>query len=300
MNTMGELESPARQRARVSQEYQTAQVRVSLFSEWGSGALEHVSTSRSHRQFMFVYSGTGSIVLDGSAFPLCPGNIIAAPSGTVCVFRAEPKCEGIVLEIDESYFRSQVIPALPGVMRNDDAKWDFYYTPMVFGELTGEENAACRREIMRELMNAQKRIGCGVDQAAIAYMLVVLFEPNLVERQHPGQQSPTVTTQMSARGLVMEFRSLIEQNVSRHLRVNDYCALLNVTPRRLSYACELALGLKPLSLIHERLALEATRELMISKRSISQIAYQLGFEDSAYFSRFVKRHTGRSPSDYKR
>src|SRR5271154_6968795 len=46
-------------------------------------------TSRDSRQLIFVYSGAGSIELDGSAFDVRPGTAIAVPSGTLCTLRLE-------------------------------------------------------------------------------------------------------------------------------------------------------------------------------------------------------------------
>jgi AraC family transcriptional activator of pobA len=32
---------------------------------------------------------------------------------------------------------------------------------------------------------------------------------------------------------------------------------------------------------------------------VSRLAFELGFEDPAYFCRFFKRHTGLAPRDYR-
>jgi AraC-like DNA-binding protein len=45
--------------------------------------------------------------------------------------------------------------------------------------------------------------------------------------------------------------------------------------------------------------LEAKRQLCYTSQSIKEIAYDLGFEDSAYFSRFFKKSTQVSPIDYR-
>ena len=68
----------------------------------------------------------------------------------------------------------------------------------------------------------------------------------------------------------------------------------------LAAACKEVLGCTPSTLIHERVLLDAKRHLTYSKASASEIAYDLGFSDSAYFSRFFKRQTGMSPIEFRR
>ncbi len=51
-------------------------------------------------------------------------------------------------------------------------------------------------------------------------------------------------------------------------------------------------------LIKEKLIIEAKRETYTTDLSIKEIAFQLGFDDSAYFSRFFKKETSYSSKEY--
>jgi AraC family transcriptional regulator, transcriptional activator of pobA len=44
---------------------------------------------------------------------------------------------------------------------------------------------------------------------------------------------------------------------------------------------------------------EAKNLIVSGNRSISEIAYRLGFENPPYFSRLFKKETGMSPKEYK-
>jgi AraC family transcriptional activator of pobA len=257
-------------------------------------------TSSDSRQLIFVYSGAGAIELNGTAFDVRPGTTIAVPSGTLCTLRLEPHAQGICLKIRDAYFRSQVLASLPALAQTSGPYWQTHYTPIVFNDLVDDSKHARRKEVMRELMATRKRFGLDCDPAVAAYMLVIMFEVQLRAAKQPRDPSMESHAQMSARGLVHEFRSLIEQNFTRHLQVHDYCALLKVTPRRLSQLCTQAMSAKPLALIHERLILEAKRELLSSRKPVGAIAAALGFADVGYFSRFVKQHTGKSPNALRR
>ena len=58
-------------------------------------------------------------------------------------------------------------------------------------------------------------------------------------------------------------------------------------------------GYNALRLIHNRLAREACRRLVHVAAPVSRLAFELGFDDPAYFCRFFKRHTGVSPREYR-
>jgi AraC family transcriptional activator of pobA len=52
-------------------------------------------------------------------------------------------------------------------------------------------------------------------------------------------------------------------------------------------------------LVHARQLLEAKRQLLYTNMSVSEIAYALGFEDSAYFTRFFTQRAGCSPRNFR-
>ena len=73
-----------------------------------------------------------------------------------------------------------------------------------------------------------------------------------------------------------------------------------MTPERLNRLTRAETGQSALDLVHARLAREACRRLTYVAAPISKLAFELGFDDPAYFCRFFKRHTGFNPRDYRR
>lgn len=57
---------------------------------------------------------------------------------------------------------------------------------------------------------------------------------------------------------------------------------------------KIALELIPLYVISETINM-----LVVGDQSISEIAYQLGFENPPYFSRLFKKEVGMSPKEFK-
>jgi len=58
-------------------------------------------------------------------------------------------------------------------------------------------------------------------------------------------------------------------------------------------------GKTDLELIHLHVISEAKNMLIASERSISEIAYQLGFENPPQFSRLSRKEVGISPKEFK-
>ncbi|HVS76302.1 MAG TPA: helix-turn-helix domain-containing protein, partial [Steroidobacteraceae bacterium] len=102
------------------------------------------------------------------------------------------------------------------------------------------------------------------------------------------------------RELVARFRELVESGFRRHVGVARYAQALQTSESRLLRACAAVTGDSPLELVHLRLLIEAERQLRYTSMSVAQIAYYLGFEDPAYFSRFFTRRMGFSPRAFRR
>lgn len=100
--------------------------------------------------------------------------------------------------------------------------------------------------------------------------------------------------------LSRRFKSLLEKHFRSVNDAADYARLLNVTERALNEATRQALGSTAPKLIRERVMLEAKRLLLHSEVNVAEIAAMLSFDDPAYFSRCFRKHTGRSPIDYRR
>jgi AraC family transcriptional activator of pobA len=81
--------------------------------------------------------------------------------------------------------------------------------------------------------------------------------------------------------------------------VNYIASQLSLSPKYLSDLLKQETGKTALELIHLHVISEAKNMLIEGERSISEIAYQLGFENPPYFSRLFKKEVGMSPKEFK-
>lgn len=93
--------------------------------------------------------------------------------------------------------------------------------------------------------------------------------------------------------------TLISEYAVREKKVDFYAQKMNLSSKRLNQILQSLTGKNLSYYLQEQLILEAKRLLIKGKLSVNEIAYQLGYEDRAYFSRFFKKWTGIPPSNYK-
>ncbi|MCD1118939.1 helix-turn-helix domain-containing protein [Chryseobacterium turcicum] len=92
---------------------------------------------------------------------------------------------------------------------------------------------------------------------------------------------------------------LINENYTSQKDTDFYAESLNITTHHLNYIVRKLRGSTVKKLVFQRIILEAKRELSYGQKNIKEIAYQLGFTDSSYFSRLFKKQTGISPEIFK-
>lgn len=103
----------------------------------------------------------------------------------------------------------------------------------------------------------------------------------------------------SQHNLIREFNFLVEQNFREQHNVSYYAELLHKSPKTITNTFKKIDKKPPLQIIHDRILLEAKNLLYYTKQDISEIAYELGFENVQVFSRFFKRLTGSSPTEFR-
>jgi AraC family transcriptional activator of pobA len=99
---------------------------------------------------------------------------------------------------------------------------------------------------------------------------------------------------------VKKFMSLVEKNYTTKRMVTDYADELVVTPNYLNEVVKKITGFPASHHIQQRIVLEAKRYAAYSSVTMKEVAYQLGFDDIAHFSKFFKNASGQSFTDFRK
>jgi AraC family transcriptional regulator, transcriptional activator of pobA len=245
----------------------------SVLHDWTLAVHRH---ARLH-QVLLIERGGGEATLDGRAVQLKPMQIVNVPVGHVHGFRFVPDTQGWVLTIaaeilDEALLASE---GLRGALSRSAVSTPQIRTTMkqIFAEHASRDFR--RAHVLRALSAAM--IG-------------------LVARALTGESGGNGTAES---GLFRRFEALLEQHHLERWSVADYAGALSITPTHLNRVTRSATGDTASHLILNRLIREARRNLVYTNLPVSTIAYALGFEDPAYFSRVYAAATGVSPRAFR-
>jgi AraC-like DNA-binding protein len=99
--------------------------------------------------------------------------------------------------------------------------------------------------------------------------------------------------------ILQKLKDAIEENFKTKHSPADYAEMLYITPKALAKITKNHFNKTLSSLINERIIIEAKRELYLTDKTVKEIAYELGYEDEYYFSRFFKVNADVSPQLYR-
>lgn len=99
--------------------------------------------------------------------------------------------------------------------------------------------------------------------------------------------------------ILQNLKNYIETNFKTKHSASDYADLLNISANALAKITKKHFNKTLTDLISERIIIEAKRELYLTNKAVKEIAYELGYADEYYFSRFFKNNADISPQAYR-
>lgn len=108
------------------------------------------------------------------------------------------------------------------------------------------------------------------------------------------------TTQDINQKRIYKFMLLLEDNYLTARDTGFYANEIGISAKRLNQILKERLQKTVLQLIHDRVILEAKRNIIHSENTLKEIAFLLNFREYPYFSRFFKQHTSQTPEEFKK
>lgn len=160
-----------------------------------------------------------------------------------------------------------------------------------------EEQSAEIQKIIRDIQAELKNEDSGTEEMLRTLLKLIILKSTRIWKQ---QHQLADNVQQADVQFLRKFSKLVEQHFKTLHTVADYADLLCITPKNLSKKISLVSKETPNNIIKNRIILEGKRLLAHTKMNVKEIAYTLNYEDDAYFVRFFTKHTGISPTSFRK
>ena len=153
-----------------------------------------------------------------------------------------------------------------------------------------------RLTILCQLMQ-QETLQTAIDYGVIKQLLSTIFAMIESERK---RQFPDAQQQLKNQGTTFKnFLSILEENYRRPEGVNFYAEKLFMSARNLNLICQSILQQSVSEIIETRKLIEAKNLLLTTNKTISEIGFELGYQEKAYFTNVFKKKAGMTPSEFR-
>ncbi|MDC0658495.1 helix-turn-helix domain-containing protein [Leisingera sp. SS27] len=278
----------------------TASARIDSYNLFGETAelpdVLHVETIRArselhdwklrpHRharlhQFLVLNSGEGVADLDGNGHNLTPPCLINVPRGVVHGFRFGSGTGGWVISLASD------------LLDQDLASGAGLRAPLELPAVLPLPKGL--RELAERLFREYQAKAFGRAQMLRGLALLLT-----AEAARAIAADLNAASQPSASPLFARFETLLERDFRLRRRLTEYAAELAVSPTHLNRITHQATGQPASALVSARMLREARRLLIYTNLTAAQIAYELGFNDPAHFSRVFAKGTGMPPRKFR-
>jgi AraC-like DNA-binding protein len=135
------------------------------------------------------------------------------------------------------------------------------------------------------------------DLGIVSHLLNALF--SMVESERKKLYPDSAGLNKTQNITFKNFLRILEENFRRPEGVEFYAEKLFMTSRNLNLICKNILNQSVSEIIENRKMTEAKNLLMSTGKSISEIGFELGYQEKSYFTNVFKRKAGQTPSEFR-
>ncbi|WP_337040975.1 helix-turn-helix transcriptional regulator [Emticicia sp. 17c] len=250
----------------------------------------HLAHRHSFYHLLLFTKGSGTHTIDFSTFPVKPNQIYFMIPGQVHSWNFEGDVDGYVVNFSTSFFQSFLL------------RPDYLETFSFFNGQAEDSVIDLPTELQQPIIRLfEEIVGHSAQNNAFRYDLirVLLLQVFLEIDKHTYAHKHSAVPSFNYT-LLKNFQKLVDKHYISLKRPMDYAELLYITPNHLNALCKEHLGITAGEVIRNRVLLEAKRMLVNQNLSISEISYDLNFNDNSYFTKFFKKYVGITPEEFRK
>ncbi len=248
----------------------------------------HFPHRHSFYHIVYFTKGAGTHSIDFETFKVIPGQIYFMVPGQIHSWHFDGEIDGYIVNFSEHLLHSflkegQYLEQFP-----------FFNGIAVEGVIQLKKSRETVEQLLLQIVTEAEGNALMSAEMIRVYLLALFInitrEINTAKKKlAPGPNQL----------LLRNFRKLVEQHFFNKRLPKEYAAMLYITPNHLNALCKDILGKPAGEVIRDRVLLEAKRLLVSAGSSVSEIAWQLNFNDNSYFTKFFKKYIGVTPEQFR-
>lgn len=264
--------------------------KILLFDD--NSYFDHIQRNN-YYSLIWITLGNGKVKADFAEHEFEQNTLFAFSPYQPFMLLINEEVRGIALQFHPDFFcihKHHEEVACHGVLFNN-----IYQPPFV----PVDENAASVFRMLVDQMKIEmQNPSLAQLELLVSYLKIFLITASRLKvNQQP--MNPVPVKQNKIPFVLQDLKKAIEKDFKKKHSPADYARSLNISPKTLAKITKNHFNRTLTELISERIIIEAKRELYLTNKAIKEIAYELGYDDEYYFSRFFKANTDISPQMYR-
>jgi AraC family transcriptional regulator, transcriptional activator of pobA len=239
-------------------------------------------------EIIFIVAGKGRHIIDFTEYPFKGPCLFLLQPGHVHQIIKFSQTKGYVVKFSESFL--EVSNGVENAHLKNEVFDNIQAKPVVHPD---KAMFATLEELVMQMRKEYKRTGDLSRRILISYLTIFLLQ---IAKAKGCDTDIRVNPRVA---LFRNFKKLVEECYAREHSVEFYANALHSTVRSLNTLVRENAGRTAKELINDRILLEAKRLLYNGSWTIKEIAFQIGFDDPAYFSRFFSKQAGVSALSFR-
>lgn len=245
---------------------------------------------------LWITSGNGAVNADFNKYHFQNNTLLSFSPHQPFHLKLNTKLEGTVIQFHPDFFcifKHQKEVACDGVLFNN-----IYDPPLLkLNDATSNKFEMLTQQMREEMQNPE----LAQYELLISYLKIFLITASRLKNSFEAEvQKPQESIDDNNEPFILQkLKDYINIHYKTKHTASEYAELLTVSTKSLGRLTKDYFNKTLTDLISERIIIEAKRELYLTNKSVKEIAFELGYEDPYYFSRFFKKNAQVSPQVYR-
>lgn len=263
-----------------------------LFSFEDNSYFDHLQRNN-YFSVIWIKEGSGKLKSDFSSYDFDKDTLLAFAPYQPFMLSTDKPIKGVSIQFHPDFFcihKHHKEVSCSGVLFDN-----IYHPPYVRVDAT---SAATFNLIINQVKAEIPNDGLAQYEILVSYLKIFLITASRLKTE---QQAMTKMPDDANKEpfILQNLKEAIEEHYKIKHSASDYADLLNISAKALARITKTHFNKTISNLIAERIVIEAKRELYLTNKPVKEIAWELGYEDEYYFSRFFKTNADVSPQLYR-